>query len=199
MENGERMIEGFVTDITTRKLFEEKIAALASFPELDPNPVIEVNGKEQIIYMNKSAKETFPGLAPGHPVVAGLKPIYHEFKSGGLKSYSREVKLDATVYSQFIYYVPKQEMLRIYAADITKRKQAEEELKIVNRALRMINDCNQTLVRATNEKQLLEDICRIIVEKGGYRMAWIGFIAKDRPDMIVPAMKMGYDNGYVDL
>ena len=62
----------------------------------------------------------------------------------------------------------------------------------------MVNDCNQTLVRAANEKQLLEDICRIIVEKGGYRLAWVGFISKDRPDMIVPAARMGYDNGYVD-
>ncbi len=198
VEGGEKMIEGFITDITDRKLFEEKIVSLASFPALDPNPVIEVNAKEQIIYMNKSAKETFPGLAPGHPIVGGLKPIYNEFKSGGLRSYSREVKLDAAIYNQFIYYVPEQEMLRIYAADITKRKQAEDELKIVNRALRMINDCNQTLVRAVSEKQLLEDICRIIVEKGGYHLAWIGFIAKDSPDRIVPATKMGYDNGYVD-
>ncbi|HEY3423005.1 MAG TPA: PAS domain S-box protein [Methanocellaceae archaeon] len=198
MESGEKMIEGFVTDITTRKLFEEKIASLASFPELDPNPVIEVNAKEQIIYMNKSAKETFPGLAPGHPIVAGLKPVYNEFKNGGLRSYSREVKLDAAIYSQFIYYVPEQELLRIYAADITKGKQAEDELKIVNRALRMVNDCNQTLVRAVNEKQLLEDVCRIIVEKGGYRLAWVGFISKDRPELVVPAVKMGFDNGYVD-
>lgn len=34
--------------------------------------------------------------------------------------------------------------------------------------------CNQTFLRATGERQFLADVCRLVVERGGYRMAWIG-------------------------
>ena len=59
--------------------------------------------------------------------------------------------------------------------DITERKRAEEELRRVNRALRTVSDCNQAMVRAPDEVTLLTDICRLLVERGGYRMAWVGF------------------------
>jgi PAS domain S-box-containing protein len=197
-ESGEKIIEGFISDITEKKAIEEKNATLASFPEMNPNPVIEINTKEQIVYMNPAAKKTFPGLTPGHPLIGGLRQVMEEFKSGGLRSYSREVKLDHNTYSQYIYYVPEKDLLRIYAANITMSKRVEEEAQIVNRALRMVNDCSQALVRATNEQTLLQDICRIIVKEGGYHLVWVGFAQNDESRPIVPVARMGYDNGYVD-
>ncbi|RPH96610.1 PAS domain S-box protein [candidate division KSB1 bacterium] len=62
-----------------------------------------------------------------------------------------------------------------YSIDVTERKHAEHELQKMNRALRAISECNQALVRATNEAELLNDICRIIVNFGGYRSAWVGY------------------------
>ncbi len=59
--------------------------------------------------------------------------------------------------------------------DLTERRQIEEELCQVNRSLRTLSDCNQALVRATEESELLRDICRIIVEVGGYSTAGVGF------------------------
>ncbi|GAH59887.1 unnamed protein product, partial [marine sediment metagenome] len=46
-------------------------------------------------------------------------------------------------------------------SDITERKQVEEALQRANQALRMLSECNQTVVRATDESYLLRDICRI--------------------------------------
>ncbi|MBW4494925.1 MAG: PAS domain S-box protein [Oscillatoria princeps RMCB-10] len=63
--------------------------------------------------------------------------------------------------------------------DLTERRQIEEELCRANRSLRAICDCSQALVRATEESELLNDICRIIVETGGYRLAWVGFPEMD--------------------
>ena len=60
--------------------------------------------------------------------------------------------------------------------DITSRKLAEAELQRVNRALKTISNCNQALVRATTEADLLKDICQICVIIGGYRLAWVGFV-----------------------
>ena len=70
--------------------------------------------------------------------------------------------------------------------DITKRKRAEESLHRINRALRMISECNQALVRATAEADLLQSICRIVVGHGGYRMAWVGFAGQDAAETLRP-------------
>lgn len=65
------------------------------------------------------------------------------------------------------------------ARDITERKRAETELRRLNRALAMLSDSNQTLIRAVNEANLLRDICRIVVETGGYRRAWVALAEPD--------------------
>jgi PAS domain S-box-containing protein len=82
--------------------------------------------------------------------------------------------------------------------DITQRKQAEERLRQTNRALRMVSDCNQELVRATNEADLLQGICRIAVEHGGYRMAWVGFAERDEAKSVRLVAQSGFDDGYLD-
>ncbi len=54
-----------------------------------------------------------------------------------------------------------------YFRDITERKQAELALRRVNRALKVTSDCNQVLIRATEETALLNDVCRVLVSVGG--------------------------------
>lgn len=82
--------------------------------------------------------------------------------------------------------------------DITDRKRAEEELRRVNKALRTLSECNQVLVRVTDEADLLLDICRIIVEVGGYRLAWVGFAEHDEGKTVRPVVQAGYEEGYLD-
>jgi hypothetical protein len=63
--------------------------------------------------------------------------------------------------------------------DITERKQSLTEQKRLNRALRLVSECNLALVRNDNEIQLLNDVCQLIVSTGGYRMAWVGYAEDD--------------------
>jgi PAS domain S-box-containing protein len=72
------------------------------------------------------------------------------------------------------------------------------QLEASNRALRTLSDCNQALVRAADEQTLLNDICRIIVEAGGYRMAWVGFAEHDEAKTVRPAAQGGYEAGYLE-
>ncbi|TNF28382.1 MAG: PAS domain S-box protein [Deltaproteobacteria bacterium] len=51
------------------------------------------------------------------------------------------------------------------------RKRAEAEVARANRSLRMLSDSNQALVRLHDEPTLFDEICRVVVEVGGYRMA----------------------------
>ncbi|MFA7303836.1 MAG: PAS domain S-box protein, partial [Methanoregula sp.] len=82
--------------------------------------------------------------------------------------------------------------------DITERKQAETELARVNRALRMLTDSNQALVHNTDEALLMNEICRIAVEVGGYRMAWIGFAEQDEAKTVRPVAHAGFESGYIE-
>ena len=51
--------------------------------------------------------------------------------------------------------------------DITARIEKEKALRKVNRALKTLSECNQALVRAGNESDLLNNICEVLVTHGG--------------------------------
>jgi len=83
--------------------------------------------------------------------------------------------------------------------DITERKRAEEMLHKLNRALKVVTECDQILVRANDETKLLLDICQIIVNLGGYKFAWVGFVSHDKEKTIRPVAYAGYERGYLDV
>ena len=73
--------------------------------------------------------------------------------------------------------------------DISSLKNAQESLKRSNRAYKLLSSCNEHLVRATSESGLLNDICRVIVEQGGYNCAWV-CLAQDGGSL-APVAKWG--------
>ncbi len=55
-----------------------------------------------------------------------------------------------------------------------ERRRIEDELLKVNRALKTLSQCNEVMVRAVEENALLKNICKTIVDVGGYQLAWVG-------------------------
>jgi PAS domain S-box-containing protein len=82
--------------------------------------------------------------------------------------------------------------------EIAERKQAEEILDRVNRALKTLSECNQAMARATEESELLEEVCRALVRVGGYLLAWVGFAETDEAKTVRPVAHAGYEDGYLD-
>ncbi|NMF87268.1 EAL domain-containing protein [Aromatoleum petrolei] len=74
----------------------------------------------------------------------------------------------------------------------------EEALRRVNRARKTLSEANRALVRATEEHGLLQDICRIIVEDGGYRFAWVGYALHDDEKNIAVMAQHGIDRDFLD-
>ena len=58
--------------------------------------------------------------------------------------------------------------------DITERKQAETEISHLNRVYAVLSGINTLIVRVRDRDELFEEACRIAVEQGEFRMAWIG-------------------------
>lgn len=84
-----------------------------------------------------------------------------------------------------------------YGCNITDRKQADEVLHRLNRQLRAISNCNRVMIQAKDERTLLNDICRIICNEAGYRLAWVGYAEDDVAKTVRPVAWSGYDSGYI--
>lgn len=82
--------------------------------------------------------------------------------------------------------------------DITPRRLAELGLKKSNRALHALSACNAALVRSPDETQLLNDVCHLLVEIGGYRLAWVGFAQHDETSSVRAVARAGAHADYLD-
>ncbi|MBK5274755.1 MAG: GAF domain-containing protein [Desulfuromonadales bacterium] len=85
-------------------------------------------------------------------------------------------------------------LIRKSESSIKNRKKVLEKL---NRALKAYSECHQTLIRADNETQLMQNICQIIVEAGGYRVAWVGMADNDVEQSVKPVAQWGDTQGYL--
>lgn len=80
--------------------------------------------------------------------------------------------------------------------DITERRQAEQNQATLSRAYRLLSECGILLLHSTDESELLNEICRLTVETGGYLMAWVGIPDPDKS--VRPVARSGHENSYLD-
>lgn len=83
-------------------------------------------------------------------------------------------------------------------ADMLEIKPAEERLRTVNRILKMLGEMNYVVAHAADETSLLAEACRLIVQAGGYCLAWIGFAEQDENKTVRPVAHVGYEDNYLD-
>lgn len=83
-----------------------------------------------------------------------------------------------------------------YMAEGVQRR--EEDLKRVNRLLRILTEGNRAMLRSVAEADLLERICRLLVEVGGYRFAWIAIAGEDGAQFRRAVKGYGFAQGRFD-
>jgi len=108
---------------------EEILSRLASIPELNPNPIIEINLAGNITYLNPAALRQFPNIhriGLHHPVLDGLLPSIDGMNDEKREFFVREVEWEDRVLEQFVHYIPSSDLVRSYIADITDRKRAQQ-------------------------------------------------------------------------
>ncbi len=76
-------------------------------------------------------------------------------------------------------------------------KRAEHLLQRANRTLQAIRDCHEAMLRADTERDLLDQICRIIVKIGGERMVWVGIAEHDARKTVRPEAAAGRLKDYL--
>lgn len=80
---------------------------------------------------------------------------------------------------------------------IDKKEVAQRAIIRLNRLYAVLSKVNETIVREEDRDKLLNEVCRIIVEEGGFRMGWIGVIDQTTK-RVVPAATAGVVEGYFD-
>jgi PAS domain S-box-containing protein len=124
-------------------------------------------------------------------------------KSKGHQSYELELmRIDGSRFHAKLGCLLKKtdnaSVVRIAIADISERKKLEQTQNRLIRSLKLLSEGGMLLIHARNEQKLLEEICRLAVETGGYLMAWVGFAENDPVKTIRPVAQSGYEEGYLD-
>lgn len=88
--------------------------------------------------------------------------------------------------------------LSIFVEDITDKAAQETELQRIHRALRLLTEAGQVMRRAVDPVELMQAICRIIIDVGGYRFAFIGYAEDDAGKSIYPVAWSGVAEGYLE-
>ncbi len=197
-----------------RRRAEAGLRERASLLDLTHDTVFVMDMDGMIKYWNRGAEERYGWTAKQavgrfvHGLLATIFPvpledlkaeITHTGRWEGELRHSRKDGTQVVVASR--WSLERDEQGRPLAIletnnDITERKRAEEALRRLNRELRAISNCNQTLLRATDEQSLLEEICRIACEEAGYRHGVCGLCRTRRGQKRAPG-RVGRDRGGV--
>jgi PAS domain S-box-containing protein len=137
---GEPAVQIIIRDITQRKLAEQGIEHLASFPRLNPNPVIEIDSHGTVTYFNEATDNVLKELGADNDKRIFLPDDFDEIMKSlqdGKESYSiyRELEVKGRFFAETIHLLRELRVVRLYLIDITERKQAESQMEAALAAL----------------------------------------------------------------
>ena len=133
----EGRVDGIVVtliDITERKRMEEKTAHLASFPRINPNPVIEVDLSGRVIFGNPGTQNILETAGKTREDFFAFLPhdmdeILRNWDGRSDVTHFREVDIGKRTFAETVYLSSQFGVARIYGYEITKRKQAEDAVR----------------------------------------------------------------------
>ena len=124
------LISSAIRDVSERKQNERDLKRLASFLQLSPIPVFEMDSDVKVSLLNPRAEALFPELTKSdsfHPVLQGISEIAEEAKKTG-KVKTRIVELRGAVYEQQLSYIAEIDMYHVYLWDITAIQKFTEKM-----------------------------------------------------------------------
>jgi two-component system, cell cycle sensor histidine kinase and response regulator CckA len=185
---------GITRDITERKQAEEALHLQSTALEAAANGIVIADRQGTILWVNSAftrltgyTAEEAIGQNPRILKSAVQAPAFYQNLWNTILSgqvwHSDEVinrRKDGTLYAEEMTITPVQqtpgEISHFIAIkqEVTERKRAEREIKRLNRLYAVLSEINQAIVRTHERQQLFEEACRVAVEAGQFRLAWIG-------------------------
>ena len=117
--------------LTSQETARQDAERLASFPRLNPTPIVEADSTGAITYANDAARETVKALGAGEDLRILLPPDMKKILEGlptrKPAHFYNELEVNGRVFGEEVHIVPQIDTVRIYATDITTRKAMERE------------------------------------------------------------------------
>jgi diguanylate cyclase (GGDEF)-like protein len=162
------VISGLDPDDLAQDDFDEaSLARMASFPEINPSPMFEVNLKGELTYLNPAAVNTFPDLRRSgseHPTLKGLLAL---IQSADHHILVREVEVAGQMFEQSIHYISESDLVRCCLFDITERKHAEAELRKRDRLLQSVAEATTHLLGTMGQDAAITTALQILGNAAG--------------------------------
>ncbi len=79
---------------------------------------------------------------------------------------------------------------------LREKEEAQERTLRVNRLYAVLSEINEAIVRIHEKQELLQEVCRIVVEYGRFKLAWIGLV-EERGREVKPCAHSGGEDGYL--
>ena len=117
------------------------------------------------------------------PLVTTMTSLLAELGVGKQRAQQVEQELQKTVQSM--------------EAVVQRLQLNEDRLYRANRSLKLLSASNRSLLRATDEQALLEEVCRIAVEIGEYSFSWVGYKESSTEQLVRPAAYCGHEAGFL--
>jgi PAS domain S-box-containing protein len=140
-DNPVRM-HGIVMDITERKLAEAEVQRLASFPLINPNPILEMDIDGKVTFYNPAAKQILDKAGHNNGdnpfIPQDISAILQDLKDKKTQQYIQEIEIEGYFFKEIIFLAPQIQTVRIYTMDITDRKRAEKEIERLKAELRKL-------------------------------------------------------------
>ncbi|HPR32789.1 MAG TPA: PAS domain S-box protein [Prolixibacteraceae bacterium] len=77
-----------------------------------------------------------------------------------------------------------------------QRREDEVKIRKLNRIYAVISQVNQAIVHKHDAQKLLDEICRIAIDHGKFRMAWVGLTRENDP-YVTPVSVAGMEDDYL--
>ncbi len=163
----ENMLEGYAY---CRMVFEQ--GTPRDFVYMEVNRAFgTLTGLKDVLGKNVSA--VIPGIRESNPE---LFEIYGRVALTGqperFESYVEPLK----TWFSISVYCPEQGYFVAVFDNITARKADEARIQRLTQLYAALSQCNQAIVRCTDEAELFPQICRDAVQFGGMKMAWVGLL-----------------------
>lgn len=133
-ESGQLGTYAIYRDVSERKEFERRLKLLARFPDENPDPVLQVRADGTLLYANHTSEYLLEhwGCRQGGKVPAGLTTEVADVLHSGRR---RDIDITCGNVSYTLRFSPVIDdgLVNIYGMDITERKRAEQENRVMAR------------------------------------------------------------------
>jgi PAS domain S-box-containing protein len=143
--------------------------------------VLDPDERGDTLLVERLARQAGPGTAHRLRAFQGRRP--------GGETFPIEAAISSVV-------VEGDAMWSVILRDVTERVEQQTEIERLSRLYSALGHINQVIARTPHRDELFRRVCDVLVDQGGFRMAWIGWEGAEQ--RLLPVAQSGDFHRYLD-